>query len=224
MFEDVKSFSHFILPGFWRECVDRQECLKVLHLEGSPEYLQNVPQEWLDVFLAEYVIAQHDITRVDSEGRQHSDNGPAYEYVGCYKWFQHGELHREGGPALTDYDKSVWYQNGLKHRVDGPAEEHNDGGKAWFLRGELHRVNGPAVEHSNGDKEWWFYGDRHRFGGPAITNSDGSEEWYVNGKLHRLDGPAVTYVDGRTEHWVQGGKLYAFKAPFRRRIAAVFTK
>ncbi|MGK5053659.1 hypothetical protein [Janthinobacterium sp. RB2P8] len=80
-----------------------------------------------------------------------------YEEAGRTKWYLNDQLHREDGPAVEYvHCYKGWFINGQHHREDGPAIEHANGPKEWYLNGLLHREDGPAIEYSNGDKEWWI--------------------------------------------------------------------
>ena len=73
----------------------------------------------------------------NTDGQLHRMGGPAVEWAGCRRWYQHDQLHRTDGPAVEYDDGTKWWcQNGQRHRTDGPAIEHADGSKAWFINNE----------------------------------------------------------------------------------------
>ena len=56
---------------------------------------------------------------------------------GCRRYYNaDGQLHRMEGPAVEWEGCRRWYQHGQLHRTDGPAIEWNDGDKWWFINGE----------------------------------------------------------------------------------------
>lgn len=74
-----------------------------------------------------------------SEGRLHSEVGPAYATkYGLEKWFQKGNLHREDGPAVTYPNGEVrYFQDGHLHRDDGPAIVKADGTETYAFYGHI---------------------------------------------------------------------------------------
>lgn len=171
----------------WEECLNRDVCRHIIHVDGSLEEANNYPPEWVKELFGFRVHNASDFRKFIC----FTDNT--------------GLFHRVDGPAVECNNGTVeWYMNGVRHRVDGPAVEHATGDKEWFANGKLNRENGPAVEYSDGTVEWWFNDMRHRIDGPAVEFPDGTCEWWVNGKLHRENGPAAKNADGRCEWWLNG--------------------
>ena len=49
-------------------------------------------------------------------------------------WYLNGKLHRTDGPAVEYVEcYKIWYINGERHRTDGPAIEYANGSKYWCL-------------------------------------------------------------------------------------------
>jgi len=117
-----------------------------------------------------YINKFGDKAYINSKGKLHKEDGPAYENTkGTKSWYKENYLHRIDSPAIekakfmdiTNMNKFRFneYRNskGELHRLDGPACEKINGIKIWCKENKYHRLDGPAIEDSN---KYWFILDK----------------------------------------------------------------
>lgn len=171
--------SHLIFPYEWKNCLNRDTCEHLAHLDISPEELNASPVEWVEALLG----------------------GNCEIGVNYFAWLHETSrvFHRENGPAVESADGMVdmWFVKGARtYEMEGTMLKRPFKGltREWFVDGKHHRVDGPAVVCEDGGYMWWMNGERQRApdGGPAGKYSNGSYKWEYKG---------APWYDGRLFKW-----------------------
>lgn len=90
----VRMLCHIVLPYLWEECEDSLSCTHIVHTDDDVEKLNAYPLEWAKEifnFTLETVEGKQALSRFDSNGEAHNDDGPAIEHAdGSVAWWLDG--------------------------------------------------------------------------------------------------------------------------------------
>lgn len=147
------------------------------------------------------------ITHLDSDGKFHREDGPAYIKEGMVeKWYRHGQLHREDGPART-WGSNAYGSTNKEYYLEGQKLSL----KEWVQ--ERLKVVPTGVKHVNdllNTIKYYSIVDEevvlHNEVGPAYIGPDGTKVWWICGKMHREDGPAIVGGGNANSYYYLNGE------------------